>query len=91
MVEKPKPEVKKKEKSKPEIKPKKEKKHYFPKLLILFGLVLAALSIISYLKYYNVPRLVLEIVSLLAGLWFIKIGISKGFYKKRKEIFKKYI
>lgn len=87
---KEKPEVKKVEKPKVTIPPK-EKHHDFPRLLIVFGIILVAVSITSYLKIYNFPKLALEILLLLAGLWMFQIGIKKGFYHKRKEIFKKYI
>ncbi len=82
------------EKPKKAEKPKvdvKSKKHYFPKLILIFGILATALSIVSYFKYLVIPRIYLEIVILLAGLWFVKIGIQKGFYAKRKEIFKKFI
>ena len=88
---KEKPEVKKVAKPKPEIKPKKEKKHYFPKIFFVYGLLLILVAINEYFKWWSVPEIVKTILFLFTGMWYIKMGISKGFYKKRKEIFKKYI
>lgn len=84
----------KEEKEKPEVKiekPKEEKETFFPKLLILFSLVVIAAAVIDYFKFYQMPKPALDIILLLAGLWMLKVGVEKGFYRKRKEIFKKYI
>ncbi len=81
----------KKEKPKVEAKPKEHKKHYFPKIFFVFGILLILIAINDYFNWLTIPSLTHTILILLSGIWFIKIGISKGFYKKRKEIFKKYI
>ena len=84
-----------KEKIKPEIKkveiPEEEKQRFFPKLLILFGLVLTAWALNGFFNWLAIPELATNIVLLLAGLWVLKVGIAKGFYRKRKEGLKKYI
>ena len=82
---------KKVEKPKLEVKPKKEKKHYFPKIFFVFGLLLILVALNDYFKWLSIPEMAKTILLLFTGLWFIKIGVSKGFYKKRKEIFQKYI
>ena len=72
-------------------KPKVEKKSYFPKLLMLFGLLVMAWALNGFFGWYPVPELATNIILLLSGWWMLKKGIASGFYKKRKEIFKKYI
>ncbi len=86
-----------KEKKQPEVKPKVEvpakepKKHYFNRKQILFSAILIAVGIIDVLEIYNLPRLVFDSLIILAGLWLLKLGVGSGYYKKRKEVFKKYI
>lgn len=82
-----------KEVKKPEVKIEKpkEKSHFFPKLLMGFGLVLVVLPVLSFLGIYSLPKLIGEIFLLLAGLWILKLSFEKGFYRKRKEVLKKYI
>ncbi|MBR9683639.1 hypothetical protein GOV03_03810 [Candidatus Woesearchaeota archaeon] len=76
-----------------EIKPEKPKegKKFFPKLMILFSLLLIVGVVLSFFNVFSFSKLVMEIGLLLAGLWLLKLGIGKGFYGKRKEIIKKYI
>lgn len=69
----------------------KEKQRFFPKLLILFGLVAIVLAVVNFFNLLVIPELVINTALLLAGVWMLKISIERGFYKKRKEIFKKYI
>lgn len=82
-----------KEVRKPEVKAEKpkEKSHFFPKLLMGFGLVLVVLAVLSFLGIYSLPKLVLDIILLLAGLWILKLSLERGFYRRRKEVLKKYI
>ena len=80
-------------KAKP-VKPKVSKlkgKTYFPKLLILYGLICTAAPLIEYFNLYKFPELTIEILLLLAGLWMFKMGVKQGFSKKRKERLMKYI
>ncbi len=70
---------------------KEKKPSFFPKLLMVFSLLLIVVAVVDYLDFYQIPKLAIDIIILFAGLWILKISIEKGFYKKRKEIFKKYI
>jgi hypothetical protein len=83
----------KKKEEKLEIKPGKpeEKKKFFPKLTILFSLILIVAAVLSFFGIFQFPKLAIEIILLLAGLWMLKLGIGKGFYGRRKEILKRYI
>jgi len=74
-------------------KPKVEKKSYFPKLLMIFSIVLIVVAVNDYFRWLVFPMMELwvDILLLLAGLWMLRISIATGFSKKRKEIFKKYI
>ncbi len=74
----------------PKVKPE-EKKKFFPKLTILLSLVIIAAAVLSLFNIFQFPKLVIDIVLLLIGLWLLKLGIGKGFYGRRKEIIKKYI
>ncbi|MBU0460183.1 MAG: hypothetical protein KKH52_02810 [Nanoarchaeota archaeon] len=77
-------------KVKPEIKIP-EKHHYFPKLLFLFGLILVVYTLLNFFNLFSLNQRIVDLAILLAGLWMMKLAIAKGLYKKRKEIFKKYI
>tara|TARA_Y100000310_G_scaffold221415_1_gene222987 strand:+ start:3208 stop:3480 length:273 start_codon:yes stop_codon:yes gene_type:complete len=74
------------------VTPKAESKpHYFPKLLFFFGVLLIALAIVDYLKYFVIPGLVIDVVLLIAGLWILKIALGKGSYNRRKAVLMKYL
>jgi hypothetical protein len=70
---------------------KEKKPSFFPKPLIVFSLLLIVVAVVDYIDFYKIPRLAIDIIILFAGLWMLKMGVAGGFYKKRKEIFKKYI
>ena len=70
---------------------KKEKHSYFPKFLIVFSLIVIALALNNFFKWYVLPDSVVSVILLISGLWMFKIGLGKGMYKKRHEIIKKYI
>ncbi len=82
---------------KTEIKKKKvgvtaeKKQSFFPKLLIVFSFLFILIAVNSYFNFYKLPKIVADAALLLAGLWLFKISIEKGFYKRRKEILKRYI
>jgi hypothetical protein len=80
----------KKEAPKVEV-PHVEKAHYFPKFLMLFSLFLIAVAVINYFNFYQIPSWITDVVLLLAGLWMFKVGLEKGYSKRRREIVKKYI
>lgn len=86
-TEQPKPEKKVKA---PEVH-KEKKPHFFPKLSLLFSLIIMAVAVIDYFNFYQIPKLAIDLILLVAGLWLLKVSIAKGFYKRRKEILKKYI
>jgi hypothetical protein len=86
--ENPKINISKKEKP---VVEKKEKQHNFPKLLIFYGFILIAVSVVNYFNFFIISEICLNVLFLIAGLWMMKLGVAKGFYHKRKEIFKKYI
>ena len=78
-------------KVKPEVKGKEHHKSYFPRLFMMFGIFLIIISAMSYLSYFKIQKMLMELIMLVAGLWVLKVGLDKGFYKKRKELLKKYI
>ena len=87
-----KPTVPVKTKAKPEVKVDVPvKHHYFPKILMLFGLIVFVIAIIDYFNFYNLPKIVVDIILLISGLWLFKLGLARGFYKKRKEVLKRYL
>lgn len=67
------------------------KHHYFPRLRIFFGILLIVIAVVDYLQYYTLPKIVIDAILLIAGLWMLYISFEKGFYKRRKEVLKKYI
>jgi hypothetical protein len=81
-----------KEKIKPEIKvPPSSHKSYFPKFMMFFGIALVAVAVLDYLNFFSLPKLAVDIIILISGLWIFKLGIANGIYKKRKEVLKRYI
>jgi hypothetical protein len=80
---------------KPKVKknevPKQEKPSYFPKFLIVFSLILIALALNHFFKWYVLPDYVITVILLLSGLWMFKIGLERGMYRRRKEVVKKYL
>ena len=70
---------------------KKEELHFFPRLLFLFSLVLVAVGIIDYLGVYVFPRMFLQGLLLVAGIWCFMLALEKGWYERRKHILKRYI
>ena len=87
-------------KTKPRIETKKEvkvapktknKPHYFPKLLFLFGVILVGLAVVDYFKYLMINSRIIDAILVLAGLWMIKIALSKGSYNRRKAVLMKYL
>lgn len=89
--------AKKKETSKPvhnvevPITKKEKGPGFFPRLLILFSLISIILGVNNFLGWFSVPEQVTDAVLLIAGIWMLKVSFEKGFYKRRKEILKKYI
>lgn len=91
--EKPVPEVKKKPEVKVE-KPKKEKtKVKFPKGRLLGGLLFIVVALVDYFGWggLGIPRIVIDVLLLLSGLWLIKVGMGTAYSKRRRELLKKYI
>ncbi|MBI2665646.1 hypothetical protein HYX12_03435 [Candidatus Woesearchaeota archaeon] len=68
-----------------------KKPSYFPKLRILFGLVIMVAALNEYYQWYPLPENTLEILLFIAGLWLVKLGIEWGFFQRRSHMFKKYI
>ena len=86
--------AKKKEKKReaaPPVRVEKERRIYFPKILLLFGIIVIFVGIVDLWDRYDIPREVLDVLLILAGLWLFKKGIEHGFRRRRKEILKKYI
>jgi hypothetical protein len=72
--------------------PPKGKHHsYFPTISIFFGLILIIVAVLDYLDYYTFSIIVIDALLVLAGLRILHWGLSKGYYKRHKEILKKYI
>ncbi len=63
----------------------------FPFLTLLFALVVIAAAVVDYFKVYVLPPLAIDVILLLAGLKLLYWGVERGFEKKRKEMFKRYI
>ena len=70
---------------------KEEKHSYFPRLLIVYSLIVIVIALNHFFNWYSFPSYVTTVILLISGLWMLKIGVAKGFYGRRKEIFKKYI
>jgi hypothetical protein len=68
-----------------------KKESFFPRLQILFAVVVSAIAILNLSSLYTIPSLVVEILLLVAGLWMLEVAIAKGFYRKRHNVIKKYI
>ncbi|HLC88772.1 MAG TPA: hypothetical protein VJG49_01925 [Candidatus Nanoarchaeia archaeon] len=77
---------------KPEVKAvPSSRPHYLPKLALLFGALLIAVAIIDYFKYFILDGRIIDLLLAIAGLWMIIIAFEQGFYKRRKELLKRYI
>ncbi|MBI2572583.1 hypothetical protein HYV86_01875 [Candidatus Woesearchaeota archaeon] len=63
----------------------------FPSLTLLFAVVVIAVAVVDYFKIYTIPPLAIDVVLLVSGLKLLYWGVEKGFEKRRKEMFKKYI
>ena len=50
-----------------------------------------AVALIDYFKYYKIPEWGVDALLLIAGVWMLTLGMEHGYYKKRKEILKRYI
>ena len=86
----------KKERKKVEPKPvvhKENKPHYFPKRLFVVGIFLISLAVFDYYSWldFDIPRLALDVVILLCGLYLAYSAVSKGSYRRRAAILKRYI
>lgn len=73
------------------VTPKKEKKHYLPKLLLLYGFFLIALAVVNYYRYLAIDSRIIDAILLFSGLWIVKMALAKGSYNRRKDIVMKYI
>ena len=73
------------------VSPTKKEKSYFPKLTFLFGLILIVIAVVRFFNWYSINNLTVNILLVLAGLWIFFLGLSHGFEKQRKDLFKKYI
>jgi len=71
--------------------PKERKNSFFPRFMLLYGLVITILAVVSLIKLVDFQKIVFEILLIVGGLWLIKVGFERGFYRRRKEILKKYI
>jgi len=71
--------------------PKKEEPHFFPRLLFLFSLILVAAAVVDYFAFYPLPRILLQGLLLLAGIWCFMLALEKRWYERRKHILKRYI
>ena len=67
------------------------KEHYFPRLMMFYGVIIIAIAVVDYLKAYPIPSIAMQVLLLVAGLWLLRRGFDKGFSERRKEILKKYI
>mgnify|MGYP000162096650 CR=1 FL=1 len=68
-----------------------EKDSFFPKILLIFSILLITLAIVNFFNLFVLPELVANIALLLAGLWMLKLGVGMGVYKKRTGKLKKYL
>ena len=77
---------------KPEGKPEKPKKPgVFPKISLVFSIVIIVLALLDYLSVYILSDAWLVGLLLLTGVWLFFQSMSIGFTRKRNEILKKYI
>jgi putative Mn2+ efflux pump MntP len=68
-----------------------KKNSYFPKSMIFGGFLIILMGITGILQLFILPKFISDITLIIAGLWLILTGISKGFNKTHREIVKKYI
>lgn len=82
-----------KEKPKPTVSAtgSKEKKHFFPKLSIILGILIVVLVVLNYVNVWKIPQQLAVILLLLSGLVILWLGFSVGFEHRRKDVLKKYI
>ena len=65
---------------------------YFPKKRLLYGILLLAVGIADYLHIGpTVPKIVLNILLVLSGIWFLLLSIDSASSKRRRALMKKYI
>lgn len=64
---------------------------FFPKLEFIFSILVIALAVNNYFKFYLLPTYVFDAVLFIAGLWMLKLCLEKGLYNRRKELLKRYI
>ena len=83
----------KKEKIEPEpvksASPSKVK--YFSRSLLLLSILLVLLGLNNFLDFLTVPEIVTDVALLVAGIWVLIAVLQRGFYKRRKEVLKRYI
>ncbi len=63
----------------------------FPKLLLLFSLIAMIVAVVDYFNIYTIPKIWLNGLLLLAGLWLFFAGASAGIKEKRHSELKKYL
>jgi uncharacterized membrane protein len=68
-----------------------EKKHFFPMLSILIGILLLVVAIVQFMKWWQPSLRISTILLALGGLVIIWLGTAMGYEHKRKDLLKKYI
>ena len=65
---------------------------YFPKGRIVFGLILVGVGVLDYLRVSPpIPKIVLNILLVLSGIWFLILSMDTASSKRRRALMKKYI
>lgn len=65
--------------------------HFFPRLLFLFSLVVIALAVVDYFRFYSVSAVVIDMILFVSGIWMFMLALERGWYERRKSILKRYI
>ncbi|HLC90577.1 MAG TPA: hypothetical protein VJI15_02310 [Candidatus Nanoarchaeia archaeon] len=65
---------------------------YFPKKRLLYGILLLAVGVADYLQIGpTIPKIVLHILLVLSGIWFLLLSVDSASSNRRRALMKKYI
>lgn len=78
-------------KAKPKVVHKEHSGSGLPIILIVFSLGCVALGVLGFLNIWLAPKLALEIVLVVAGLWLLFVGMKEASGHERRSILKKFI